>query len=75
MEGGGGIVLLVFLWVCFSPCAVIDFYRPSFICKSVADMEERHKNCGFKCVVDSKHKSLWTVKLVPNVTVLCYFTI
>lgn len=45
---------------------MIDFYRPSFIWKSVADMEEGHKNCGFKCAVDSKYKSVWTVTLVPN---------
>lgn len=48
-RGGGEIVLLVFLLVCFSLCEVIDFYRLSFIGKSAADMEEGHENCGFKC--------------------------
>lgn len=55
--GEGKIVLLVFCWFVFSPCEVTDFYRPSFICKSVADRKEGHKNCGFKCIVDGKYKS------------------
>lgn len=56
-KGGGGVVLLVFCWFVLSPCDVIDFYRPSIICKSVADMQWERKHCRFKRVVDSKYKS------------------
>lgn len=66
--GEGKIVLQVFCWFVFSPCEVIDIYRPSFIFRSVADKKKRgHDNFAFN---SSKYKSPWTFTVILTVTFL-----